>query len=84
MDASLTHPPGCGNGTLHPHHCLRLYLSDDGRAVDEPTAEAQPDRRCFQQREREFSAGDTADGKRVLRQPAFPFLLQEEMEQGVD
>src|SRR5690606_24185123 len=32
--------------------------------MDEPTTPQQPDGRCFQQRERKFSAGNQVDGKR--------------------
>ena len=50
----------------------------------EQTFEVPSDGGRFQQRKRELSAGNTADGERVFRQPSNTFLLQEEMEQRLD
>ena len=68
----------------NPHDFHWLHLPDDGWSVDEQTVEVPSDGGRFQQRKRELSAGNTADGERVFRQPAYPFLLQEEMEQRLD
>ena len=40
-----------------------LYLPADGRRMDEPTAQKQPDGRCIQYGERELHAGNPVDGK---------------------
>jgi len=52
--------------------------------VDEPSVETQFDGGCFQQREREFHAGNEAYRKRVFGQSADTFLLQETLEQRLD
>lgn len=44
------------------YHFGRVRLSIDGRALDEPPAETQPDGGRVQQREREFHAGDPPAG----------------------
>src|SRR5690606_6037703 len=49
---------------LHPYNEFGIYSLAHGRDMDEPTTPQQPDGRCFQQRERKFSAGNQVDGKR--------------------
>ena len=87
VDAAVAHPRRRGDGTLYPHDFHWLHLPDDGWSVDEQIVEAQSDGGRFQplgdvrrrlpkqERKREFSAGDTADGERVFRQSAYTFLL---------
>ena len=53
-----------GDGLVYPYHRHGLCLSADGRIVDEPPVETQSDGRRFQQREREFHAGNEAYRKR--------------------
>ncbi len=53
-----------------------------GWSVDEPPVETQFDGGCFQQREREFHAGNEAYRKRVFGQSADTFLLQETLNNG--
>ena len=50
---------GAGGVLFFLNGCLPV----DGRIVDEPAVEAQPDGRCVQQREREFYAGNTVSGE---------------------
>ena len=83
VDTALAHVASGQCHALHLHDDGWLHLPLDGRTVDEPSPEAQPHGGCLQQREREFHAGDPADGERVFRQPAHSVLLQEEMAEGL-
>ena len=55
-------PCGC-HRTLCIHIGVRLSLPADGRIVDEPTIQAQPDGGRVQSRKRVFPTGNTVDGK---------------------
>lgn len=74
---------GCGR-TVHSHHRHGLRLPADGRTVDEPSAEAQPDGGRVQHGKRKFHAGDKAAGERLFREPAHTLLLPQAVEQGLD
>ena len=62
-------PCGC-HRTLCIHIGVRLSLPADGRIVDEPTIQAQPDGGRVQSRKRVFPTGNPVDGKWILSQPA--------------
>ena len=55
-------PCGC-HRTLCIHIGVRLSLPADGRIVDEPSIQAQPDGGRVQSRKRVFPTGNTVDGK---------------------
>jgi hypothetical protein len=61
-----------------------LYPVIACRTVDEPPFEEQPDGRRLQYGERILYAGNPPHGERVFREPAHPFLLPKEVEQGLD
>ena len=43
VDTGFAAPGGSGRGSVYPYYRHRLCLPDDGRSVDEPPAETQPD-----------------------------------------
>ena len=44
--AGTAHRQGWGSYSIYLHTVRGLYLPADGRCMDEPTAEEQPDGRC--------------------------------------
>lgn len=75
---------GCRYGVLHTDCIGRIYLPDDGRRMDVPSAEKQSDGRRVQHRERIVSAGDAPADQRILGEPAHALLLPQAVERGVD
>ena len=73
---------GCRYGVLHTDRIGRIYLPNDGRRMDVPPAEKQPDGRRVQHRERIVSAGDAPLDQRILGEPAHALLLPQAVERG--
>ena len=66
--------------TLYLHALHWLYLSADGRCVDESIAQKQSDGWCVQHGKWKLHAGNTVDGEWILNQSSHTFLLQKEVE----
>ena len=63
LDIGAAHCQSRRSRMVYFHGFSRLYLFADGRTLDKPIAEKQPNGRCVQYRKREFYARNTVDGK---------------------